>query len=106
MSLHPGIRPMMLLSTAHLTAATQAQLNTWCQSMDLVTRFATTSAPFFMGPTDYGWLVHCTDDKDGLPADLLACMAYAKEHNCHYLLFDSETVDTRDDLPVHEEGIA
>ena len=108
MTLHPGIQPMMLLSTAHLTLPTQERLNQWCRSIDLTHRMTTTSAPFFMGPTDFGWLVYCTTETEHdavIPADLRECMDYALRHGCYYLLFDSETVDARDDLPVHEGGI-
>ena len=97
-----AIYKILNLSTTHLSADTCKDLDAWCRTIDL-NRKAFSQSPTLLGATDYGWIIYCTEasvvEEDAtLPADMLACMKYAREQGCEFLLFDADAEEI-DDLP-------
>jgi len=77
------IRPVLFLSTAHLSDATVADA--------------------FAHPVEYGWLWYCGDgcDDEHLPGCLRDCYAFAKSHGVEIIRFDCDC-DKADGLPVYD----
>jgi len=48
--------------------------------------------------SSYGWWVwaNVEDGRDNMPADLIACLDYAREHGCRWILFDCDGPLERD----------
>ena len=73
---------MLGVSTAHLCPETCKLLDEWAGQIDL-TRKELSKAPILIGPTDYGWFVHCFEEhnpEDGVPDDLVAIVKFVREH--------------------------
>lgn len=73
-----AIEPMLVLSTAHLTPET-------CNVF----------LPTYGGPVwakgEYGWFVYVPADVDAdHPADLSACLAFARRINASWVMFDRD----------------
>lgn len=86
-------RTILILSTAHLSAATAA----------LLTTKDVKNWPCVGGPYgQHGWFVYAHDEngegKDYIPEDLFAVMQYAKTQGCHNILFDCDS-DPIEQLP-------
>jgi hypothetical protein len=104
----PTIRNFLDLSTAHLSEATR----------DMLDEADFRDGGFCPGGRmSYGWFLYADESskQDGswypneetrgedMPADLWRCMAYARAHNCDYVLFDADApIDPN--LPTYEEG--
>ena len=71
------IEPMLVLSTGNLTEATS---NRWLPECDY---------PAFE-KSEIGWFVYVVEPDDDLPADLLACMALARDRHCCWIMFDRD----------------
>lgn len=71
------IEPMLVLSTGNLTEAT---CNRWLPQCDY---------PAFE-KSEFGWFVYVVEPDDDLPADLLACMALARDRHCCWIMFDHD----------------
>ena len=96
------VRKFLDISTAHITENTAGMLD------DSVHQFLGT-APFIAYPLgDAGWLVYVpsedspnTNTLAEFHPDLLACMEYARQHNCDYIMFDQDGT-VIDDLPAYD----
>ena len=98
----PHVRKFLDISTAHVTESTATMLD------DCLQQFLGT-APFIsylIGDT--GWLVYApaedsptTDAIAEFHPDLLACIDYARQHDCDYILFDQDGT-VIDDLPAYD----
>jgi hypothetical protein len=88
---------MPVISTTHLTSETCDQLDRWCETIDL-SRRTLSKCPTLIGPTDYGWLVYCTEDTNELPEDLVQCIEWARQKDHSYVLFDADG-DEIEELP-------
>lgn len=77
----PTILPLLDLSTGHLTRETarflsETPIELW---------------PVSGGRTLYGYLISVPEKLTStIQADLLACLAFARQHNCPYILFDRD----------------
>lgn len=84
----------LTISSAHLTPATRARLDgqplrKW---------------PCYGGPLPDGYFIYVHDENTGvaddeIPADLWACIEYARARGAHFVRFDHE-VDHEEGLPV------
>ncbi len=100
MSIDAGVetRKILVLSTAHLTLAT----NQWLDSHDPKTEWPACGGPY--GP--HGWFFYASEENLGLgrthiPDDLFAVMTYARKLGCDNILFDQDA-DKIDALPSWE----
>ena len=77
------IRPVLFLSTAHLSGPTVADA--------------------FAYPLEYGWLWYCGDgcDDEPLPDCLRDCYAFAKSHGVETIRFDRDCA-TVEGLPTYD----
>lgn len=90
MELTPEIQQMLVLSTAHVTEETATMLD---RAEANFVRY---------GKAEYGWFIPILDDpQPDMPADLQACVAYAKTHGCTWIMFDCDAL-TVDDLPTYD----
>lgn len=108
----PPVRRVLELSTGHLTPGTRFTLSEWAESQafnlsasedqkeDYLAPF--TLAAFDSGWHVSGWLDEYESDAD-YPADLKACIAYAKLANCTGIMFDRDVVPI-DGLPDYEDS--
>lgn len=83
-------RKLLVLSTGHVTSPeTRAALDDGFDQW-----------PCSGGRTEYGWLCYAHDENcgDTIPADLWACMVFARSEGCDYILFDADA-DQIDALP-------
>ena len=71
------IESMLVLSTGNLTEAT---CNRWLPECDY---------PAYE-KSEYGWFVYVVEPDYDLPADLLACMALARDRHCCWIMFDRD----------------
>jgi hypothetical protein len=97
---HPGIEPMMVLSTAHIDQETAAELESKSDLLDLLPYNGLITAN-----TQYGWLIYCAPDSTAeqfveqhpMSECLWSCIHYARERGCPWLLLDQD-VGVLDDL--------
>lgn len=82
------IEPMLVLSTGNLTFET---CNHWMKQSD--------HAVFEKG--EYGWFVYVGEPGDDIPADLHACMMFARRLRCCWILFDRDAPMSAD-LPAYD----
>lgn len=84
-------RNLLILSTAHVTKKTAAELNsTPCRDW-----------PVMGGPYgDVGWFFYCheTNEDGRIPAELFSVMQFARSQGCINILFDMDA-DRVDELP-------
>jgi hypothetical protein len=87
------IHQTLVLSTAHLSAAT-------CQ---LLSETDLTRWPVAGGPTGAGFYIYAHDEfGDDVPQDLADCLIYTRVRaGCDYVHFDRD-VDTYADLPIFD----
>lgn len=79
--INPQLRPLLPLSTAHLSAETRQYLS----------NLPAGDWPIFGGDTEYGFFINCPEEIDqSLPADLWLCVQFAKSQNAQYILFDRD----------------
>jgi hypothetical protein len=86
---HPNVKAFMDLSTAHISPSTRE----WLTRAAGPGNFSN-----WVASTPYGWFTYCTEDDDDndVPADLRACMEYAKQHGAFYILFDCDAQEVDD----------
>ncbi|HWV60502.1 MAG TPA: hypothetical protein VN034_07610 [Sphingopyxis sp.] len=82
------IEPMLVLSTGNLTFET---CNRWMKKAD--------HAVFEKG--EYGWFVYVGEPGDKLPADLLDCIALARQRHCCWVMFDRDAPASAE-LPIYD----
>lgn len=93
---HPNLRNFLDLSTAHLSPSTREWLDRIAEDQNNLSHW--------VAPTPYGWFLYCDEENadDSIPADLFACMTYARTNGADYILFDRDA-DQLTDLPTFEE---
>lgn len=98
-----NVRKMLDLSSGHLTVATRDLLDEWGTNIDHLAN-GCSAAPFFLGITDFGWMMGIPDPDQlvNMPADLVACVAHARANDCTYILFDADAEDD-EALPYYDE---
>ena len=76
------LRKLLSLSTGHVTdPATREMLNDNTSE----------NYPTLGGSTHYGWFVYANEENHyNIPADLWACMVFARLHGADYILFDCD----------------
>lgn len=88
------INKLLTLSTAHLTHSTQKELAEMCEPCDeyIYHQFGV------YAKDDFGWFIYPAGDKfkftddqlSGLPDDLIACFALARDLDVDILCFDCD----------------
>lgn len=76
----------IVLSTAHVRVETARLLDKWA-------KLPASDQPLAIASTQYGWFVPTRDIVDkvaGLPAEILAALAFGRAHDCAYILFDCD----------------
>ena len=95
------VRAFLDCSTAHLTEATRAWLDDVLQHDDSQRPIGPVGVMpdgwFCFAPAEIG-----DDDKERIPADLLAVLAYARSVRCEYVYFSADAAAIPE-LPTHEE---
>lgn len=86
----------VVLSTAHVRCATAEQLTTWAllPAMDQPLPVASTSCGWFLSTG----VPHDAADMQ-FPSELLAVLAFGRDHGCAYVLLDCDG-ERADVLPV------
>jgi hypothetical protein len=82
------IQKMLVLSTGNLTEKT-------CNV------FMPKAEASFYEKKEYGWFAYVTDDREGLPADLVDCLELAQEAGASWIMFDQDA-DAAPGLPYYE----
>lgn len=100
----PNIEAMMSLSTDHLSQDAKDWLDA-CGEANL-SNFPYGGPISTLGRTEYGYFMHAPDimggsNPQGMPASLRAICAYVRDHDCAYVLFDSDA-DGVEDLSTFE----
>lgn len=74
-----------VLGAAHLRCATAERLTAWA-------KLPPTHQPVAVAATGYGWFVatHPSAPESELPEELVAILAFGREHDCRYVLIDSD----------------
>jgi hypothetical protein len=99
-----NIRTFLDLSTAHLSLPTRKWLDAQCATIDPLNREKHSECLSLMGATDAGWFLWVDPEPETeYPSDLAACMRYALNEDCAYILFDADAPEC-DDLPSYEDG--
>jgi hypothetical protein len=87
------------LSTAHLTPATRGLLDEAPDHLPTTMKH----------PGGYGWMVYVAEgaaigkeEEEDFPPDLLACLNLAREHDCGWMLIDTDA-DTIPGLPTYDD---
>ena len=90
------INKMLSLSTAHVSEKTA----------HIMENFNIDNVVIYDKP-GYGWFVYVPDKleleeiQDTCPDDLYACLVFARENDCNWIMFDSD-VEPIDELAVYE----
>lgn len=85
-------RSFLDLSTAHLTSTTRERLD---QVAEYGTAVMEGLPTVYSHPDGCGWLVYVPPEDDhyaGAAPDLLYVLAYAREQDCDYVLFDRDAL--------------
>ena len=83
---HPTIVKMLDLSTGHVSAETAARLD---------------AGNFGYVKGEYGWIVPTLRLSNEVPDDLAKVMAYARDLDCSWIMFDRDA-DIIPDLPTFD----
>jgi hypothetical protein len=89
-----NIVKMLDLSTGHVSEATATLLNKWSSDAD-----GSPVVAYEKGV--YGWLVSTAVIGAATPDDLKACIDYALDRDCEWIMFDCDS-DTVDALPTYD----